>query len=285
MANKLGVRQEAETVIPVNDIDGNEAFDILLNSSNSVDIFAASNQQGEVLMTNDQSLSVGFVGPFEDGDVENIVFAPTIGLVAENDVSISSTTGSLQIVNDIVASESLLLQSANAISIGGVLNATSVRIVGSGDIFQLSNGSVDAVTLGVRQQGLTVSDETDLDDNGRLDVILDGENNTNELAIGNIADGGAIAFNNLDEFTIGIVPDAATDNSVFVETAGISTSLANQGNLGASDLDTGDILLQAVGGIRIEAAIIAGDNPDTIDVEENADLRLVLGGSLSLIHI
>ena len=277
VADRLGVRQEAATFNEFVDTDPNGQFDAILNANNTVNNFAVSNPIGDISFTNGQQLELGTVEQRSAGLID---FQATSGITGMN-VDVNTTAGGLLVGNTAEATDDLILQSASSISLSETLEATSVRLVGNGDIIQTSAGTIRADLLGVRLQQVPTSALNDLDSNDRLDVLLDSLNDVDTVAILNQNNEGVIALNDSDDLTIGIVPASATSNVSFAETIGLSSVLLQNGQSGILDSDAGDILVQAGGAIALESPVVAGGNPDIQLQEGNADLRLVANGNVS----
>ena len=162
------------------------------------------------------------------------------------------------------------------------MGLSDVRLIVAGDVVQEPDAVIVADDLGVRQEGfVVVAGDGDLDSNGRFDVVLDEANDADVLAIANVFDGGIVAFNNVDNLTIGDVSELTIENVSFVATQGLSSTLTEPSLEGDFDTDSGDILVQVNGAIQIENSITAGANPEEVVVSGNADLRLIADGSVA----
>ena len=271
VADELGVRL-ADGVADGTLID--------LDSINQVSTFAASNSNGDVNFTNGPDLTIGTVSQQE---IENIEFEPTVGVDAGSEAQILVENGNLFVDNTvtIVDGDRLLLQSDGFISLDSSISAAEVRLIASGDIFQSSTGTITAELLGVRQEGTFPASDGDQDGNGRFDVILDDGNDADVIAISNAFDGGVIAFRDIDDLTIGEVPELTIENLSFVATQGLTSVFTESSEEVPLVSDRGDIFVQANGDIQIDSLVVAGANPEAIGGAGNADLRLIADGTVA----
>ena len=289
VAYELGVRQTG-------------SGDIVLSSNNLVNTFAAFNANGEVLFTNGQDLLIGTVG---EQTIGNISFPTTLGTFG-TEVVIQVTEGDLAVedVITVVDGDVLLLQSGGTIQIDSTLTSPEIRLVANGDIFQTANGVITADLLGVRQDGVVLTDAGDLDGNDQFDIILDDENQVDTVAISNVFDGGLIAFNNEIGFTVDTVSEFAFDSLAFAETTGVvsrgdiflqsggylylaEVTSADTGEADVRLIAIGDVLQESNGiitanelGIRIQAGSFVAEN----DLDNSGFLDIVLD-SLNVVNV
>ena len=263
VADELGVRQEAALFVGPNDVDGNGAFDIVLSAPNSVSTFAASNSIGDISLVNAQSLIVGTVGRQAIGNIE---LMETVGVESGGSVGISLQNGNLLVEEAIFGGQDILLQSAGSISLDGAVTTDEVRLIAMGDVFQTEVGDITSSVLGIRQQGSFFEVSGDLDENGRYDIVLDGNNQVETLTGQNLFEGGVVAFNNNAGLVVGAIGSRTFGDIVFESTAGIEST----GTLAA---DAADILLQTSGFLSLSEGISAGDG--------SADVRLLAAGDIN----
>ena len=143
----------------------------------------------------------------------------------------------------------------------------------NGDLRQAATAGIAANLLGIRQEAIAFLAANDLDGNLRYDIILDGNNDADEVAILNAFDSGLIAFNDLDGFIVNEVAALTAGNKTFTNTLGITTTFTGAIGLGAGDVDSGDVLLTAGGFVDIAQPINAGNG--------NADVRMVVDGDVN----
>ena len=203
-------------------LSGLGAFE-LTNSTNNITTLAANNN-GQITFADTDSIVVGSV-------------AGTTGL---------TTTG-----NDlfVTAGESIDLQQQV-----NVANADARFVVGTGtltgNISQANSGQIVADELGIRNDAATG------------DVVLAALNDVNTFAGANSANGGAIVFQDVDEFTIGTVQEDVVSNVVFAETTGLTS---NDGDI---TIATG-VAAAGTNSLLINSAVVAGDGTVRLQVDGN----------------
>ena len=250
-ANELGVLQTGLAIDGGNDTDASGAFDIHLCAPNLVDVFAAENvfAGGEIEFNNAQGFTVGTVVA---QTIEGVSFAGATGVLTNDGEAFLNSDGFLDIQADIT------------------VGIADLRIVANGDIHQLNTTTITADELGIRQEDGTLLATDDLDTNSRFDVILDGTNDVNQIAVLNRFDGGVVVFNDVDDLTVEEVTALTSGAKSFSATAGIVTTFSGVATTGPGDVDDGDILVNAGGFLDIVRPIDAGD----------ADVRLIANGDI-----
>ncbi|MEM7782792.1 MAG: hypothetical protein AAF623_05520, partial [Planctomycetota bacterium] len=252
-ADELGVIQDDTAFNSDDNLDANSTFDVHLCAANVVNVFGARNDfvAGEIFFDNSVSYSVGTIsGQTIDGSV----FALTDGITSVDGSVLLNSPSSLNLVADIAA------------------GVGDVRIVANGDILQDSTVGISAGLLGVRQDSNSVAGN-DIEPNGRLDIVLDGINDANTIAMFNDFEAGVIVFNDTDGVTVGTVGAASAGSKSFASTSGLMSTFTGAEGLGVGDVDSGDILVTAGGFIDIAQSVTAGNGA--------ADVRLTASGDIN----
>ncbi len=204
--------------------------DIRLCFNNQVSTFTAFNPVGDINFSNVQAMVIGDVASQTIG---NITFTATAGIGATGNSVIVNADGALQINNSIVANE--------------------VRLIADGNISQSGTGTITSNILGVRQESAASGS-----------IILDDGNDVNILAALNTFEDGVIAFNDIDDLTIGSVAQALFCDKSFADTVGIDGQ--------------GDILIQAGGFLAIEQSINADSGLDDVRLISNGNMTQTTAG-------
>lgn len=250
-ADELAVRQESA------------AGDIVLDSANDVNTFAASNiaSAGSIVFVDVDGLLVGQVASQTIGP---LTVAATSGLTTANGDILVNVGGTLD-----------LNQAVNS-------GTANTRLVAEGTIQQTAAGIISANQLAVRQEGLTGN------------VLLDDANDVDILAVSSVSSGGIVAFNDVDDLTIGAVASQTIDQASVDATAGI---LTRQGDVILQVGDTLDIdqrLATTGGDTRIIAngviqqsavGVISTDELAVMQQASNADVLLDDGNFVNTVAI
>jgi len=259
IAKELGVRQEGVA----------DGLDVLLGEANDVDVLAAINlSEGGVIVFRDvDDLTVATVSA---QTIDGVTFAATTGVTTTFTGPVDEGAGDVS-DGDVLLSAGGFLQLNESISAGAGL--ADVRLVANGDIHQAATAAILANELGVRQVATLFAAGDDLPvANARFDVILDGVNDVDRLAISNAFDGGLIAFRDEDNLTVAAVSAQTIGGVSFAATTGVTTTFTGAVVEGAGDVSDGDILLRAGGFLQLEETISASAG--------RADVRLVANGDI-----
>ena len=179
---------------------------VLLDDDNDVNSVAVlNNNPASPIVLND--IDDLLVNTVTTQTIGNITFAVTHG--------IRSTDGDL------------LLHAGGPLTLDQQFNAGSAdaRIIADGAISQSSNGTITATNLGIRQES-TVGDVS----------LGAAPNDTDVIAVSNAAEGGDIAFFDVDDLIIDEVVAQTIGNIAFTTTTGIDTNAGDINVTAETDL-------------------------------------------------
>ena len=253
IADELGVRQLATSLAAGNDLDANNRFDIILDSTgNDANVVAANNafDSGTIGYSDADELIIDTVSA---QSINGIVFAATDG-VATTFTGAESDGGSDSDEADILINSDGSLEINQQINAGGGL--ADVRIQADGDITQVTSGIITANELGVIQAAAAYDANHDADANGLFEIILCAANEVDFFAAENQFANGEVQFTNDLGFTVTEIT-AQNIGPSFGGAAGVQSS-------------NGDVFLQSAGFLNLVSPIIAG----------TANVRLVANGDI-----
>ena len=242
IADRLAVRQSSDLLVAANDLDLNGSLDVLLNASNSINTFAASNVFGSLTIVNDSTLEIGTI---ESQMADRLAFQLISGASISGKLIVESESGNIGVDSNVVSAQTAF-NSAGAIEVRAAVNSTDVILASVGDVIQTSSGSITSQNLGIRQEGTFVDGSRDLDGNGQLDVVLDADNDVDILAVFNGFNAGVVAFNDIDDLTIGAIGAIDFESGVFDATQGVTAF--------------GDVILESGGFLNLADSVSALDS-------------------------